>query len=139
MMKRKYKKEIEEIKSQDWIHKVYEEKLQGLVGYFIQFIDGSFIIGNIKKTRFEYTFVKNIAYIGDGSHSELFVNFVDVCFDGQLARASFMEALHKEFNPKVDKPIEKMSKAEIEAEMLMAAKYEDFERAAVLKKKLEEK
>lgn len=139
-MIKKYTKEIEEIKNQDWIHKIYKENIDGVVGYFIQFLDESFIVGNIKKNRFEYTYIRKNSYIGATETSaELFAKYVEVRFDGEKAKDSFMTAIHKEFNSDIEKNVDDMTKAELEAEMLMSAKHEDFERAAMLKKKLEER
>lgn len=138
MINKSYKKEIQEIKDQEWVLKVYKENLDGLVGYFIQFIDGSFLHGVIEKSTFKYNIVKDFSYLGAESHMKRFMNYMNVTFDGK-PRHSFMKALHSSFDAKQDKSIQKMTKAELEAEMLLAAKQEDFVRAAMLKKKLEEK
>jgi len=134
----KYKNKIETLKDLEWIQKVYKEQVGGLVGYFIQFLDGSFIVGVIKKDRFEYTFVKKKSYLSEEeSNAELFVNFIEVEFDGEFAESSFLKSVYKSFGS--DRGIDDMSEKELKAEMGLAVKVEDFKKAALIKKKLEEK
>jgi hypothetical protein len=139
----KYSEDIHSIKDMEWIQKVYKESVQGLVGYFIQFLDGSFIVGRIKENSYEYGYIKKNSYISsresNESQAELFVNFINVKFDGELATDSFFKALHEEFDSEREKSIDDMSKSELNLEMIQAAKEENFERASLLKKKLEEK
>jgi len=139
-MFKSYLKEISELKDMEWVQKVYQENVGKLVGYFMQFIDGSFIVGTVKRSGFEYTFVQKKHYLSEEeSNAELFVNFINFKFDGKLATGSFMKAIHKEFDPNRENPIEEMSVKEMEAEMLEAAKMENFDRASLIKKKLEKK
>mgnify|MGYP000636521748 CR=1 FL=1 len=52
-----HEKELSEIKDNRWVYRIYKENLDSLIGYFIQFNDGSYIVGNMNGSIFGYCFI----------------------------------------------------------------------------------
>ena len=132
------KKLLKELEDLEWIFKMNKETVGDMDGYYIQFFDKSFIVGNIKKSEYHYIAVKKNAHIsGIESMAELFVNFISCRFESEKASEGIIKEMFKVFKHDPNKESSKMTLKQLEAEMLDAAQNENFERAAELKKKME--
>lgn len=135
-----YKEELVLIKSKKWIYKVYKENIDGVIGYFIEFNDGSFIIGNVLGSYFDYSMfvngkIQSLQNDNVNSFAKDFVFYLNSVFVNGKISKSFVDILYDNFKKVC---YEGMTKKQLYEEMLKAASNEDFETAMVLKNKIEQ-
>ena len=138
---------IEHILSSGWIYSIHKDKVNGITGYHIKFYDQTFIFGTVSKDGAEYgeryhaSFVYEIKE--DKSMSVDFSNYMDTIFSTRSYSAKMIELLYKKVS-KMEKRRDSLgddgrSVEDLEVEMISAAKIEDYERAAELKKIIDKK
>jgi len=115
--------------------------VKGVTGYYIKFYDQTFIFGTINKSSdgkaFDPTFICNYEK-KDLPMCERFVGYMDEVFECRRYPLSLMSSVYKKVTSiekkRLSKKLHKRTSKDLMVEMLDAAKVEDYEVAASIKK-----